>query len=181
MLKIEVYRKKSSYDFRANPNKPDGFDNNWKNNSQDVFVLKDDKAEMYKCKCQSVANYCFGDMATADTVTHGDTIAEGEFQVRCFADPRSFHGDVHEIIKTRDIDGQWIDHTAMQITDKGFQNGRWLIHTKYSKSRGEDTAQAWSAGCIILSSFDMEGLTSILKAFNVQAGDIINGEIIEED
>lgn len=178
MMHIKVLRRKSSYDFRVNPNK-DGFDNNWKNNSQDTLVLMDDGAELYRCECQSVANYCFGDMATADTVAHGDTIAPGEFQVRCFVDPRSFHGEVHAIIRTRDIDGQWIDHNAMQTTDGGFQNGRWLIHTRYSKKYGEDTVHAWSAGCIIISSFDMEGLNTILRACGVKDGDIIFGEILE--
>lgn len=179
MLRILVHRKKSSYNFKAYPERPDGFDNNWKNNMQDTLYLLDDDVELYSCKVQSVANYCFGDMATADTVAHGDTIAEGEFQVRCFADPRSFHGDVHEIIKTKDIDGQWIDHKAMQTTENGFQNGRWLIHSKYSKKYGQDTAQAWSAGCLITSTGDIDGIGTILRAYGVQSGDIIPGYIEE--
>lgn len=179
MLRVLVHRKKSSYDFKAYPERPDGFDNNWKNNMQDTFYLLDDDVEMYKCKVQSVANYCFGDMATADTVSYGDTIAEGDFEIRCFAAPRSFNGDVHEIIRTRDVDGQWIDHKAMQTTAGGFQNGRWLIHSKYSQKYGEDTAQAWSAGCLILSSSDIEGIGRILRACGVQSGDIIKGTIEE--
>lgn len=179
MLKIVIRRKKSSYDFKANPAAPDSFSNNWKNNSQDDLILMDAGQPIYQCKCQSVANYCFGDMATADTVSYGDTIAEGDFEIRCFAAPRSFNGDVHEIIRTRDVDGQWIDHKAMQTTAGGFQNGRWLIHSKYSQKYGEDTAQAWSAGCLILSSSDIDGIGTILRACGVQSGDIIKGTIEE--
>ena len=181
MLRFVLKRKKSSYDFRVNPKKPDSFENNWKNNRQDWLYIYDDNVEMYRARCQSVANYCFGDMATASTVAHGDTIAEGDFQVRCFADPRSFHGHVHEIIRTRDIDGEWIDHQAMQTSENGFQNGRWLIHTNYSKRYASDTTYAWSAGCFIISSFDMDAFGVILNAYDVKPGDIINGTIVEED
>lgn len=179
-MKLVIYRDKKSYDFRANPNGKDSFENNWKNNSIDWLVLMDDSGnELFRARCQSVANYCFGDMATADSVAHGDTVVAGEFKVKLFVEPRNFHGEIHAITETRDIDGQWIDRNAMQTTAGGFQNGRWLIHDRFSQKNGKDTNYAWSAGCIILSSFDLEGLNVVLHSFKCQPGDIIPGEIIE--
>lgn len=172
-------RKKSSYDFKAHPELPDGFDNNWKNNSQDDLILMDDGQPVYQCKCQSVANYCFGDMATADTVAHGDTVARGKFCVRLFVERRSFHGPIHAIVRTRDLDGQWIDHNAMQTTEKGFQNGRWLIHDRYSFKAGRDTNHAWSAGCFILSSLDLEQLAAAMRGLGLRPGDEIVGSVVE--
>ena len=61
MLNIKILRYKKSYDFKNNPSLPDGFENNWKNNSLDWLVLCDDKGELFRCHCQSVANYCFGE------------------------------------------------------------------------------------------------------------------------
>lgn len=123
MLVLKILRSKKSYDFKADPKKPDSFSNNWENNSLDDFVLTENSKEIFSCKCQSVANYCFGDMSGGDTVSHGDSVAEGEFTIKCFVPPRKFHGEIHAIIKTRDIDGQWIDHNAMQTANNGYQNG----------------------------------------------------------
>lgn len=179
-LKIEVWRDKRSYDFRADKSKPDGFDNNWKNNSIDhILLIKGDKV-LFTANCQSVANYCFGEMSPGDKVPHGDTVAEGEFTVRCFVEPRKFHGEIHAITKTTDLDGQTIDRNAMQTTAGGFQNGRWLIHDKWSEKLGKDTNYAWSAGCFILSSADLATLNAILKKEGVNPGDEIKGEVIEE-
>lgn len=179
MLNIVVERNRKSYDFKANPNRPSGFDNNWKNNMLDWFCLYDDKAEIVRFRCQSVANYCFGDYATADTVEYGDTIREGYFKVKCFVPPRAFHGEIHGIIETRDIDGQWINRESMQTTENGYQNGRFLIHDKYSFKTNADTNTAWSAGCFILASKDLACLNDILKAYGVTYGDIIKGEVVE--
>lgn len=179
MVKLIVIRKKSSYDFKANPKAPDSFANNWKNNSQDDFVLLDNGQPLFQCRCQSVANYCFGDMATADTVSHGDTVAPGEFTLKLFVEPRNFHGQIHAITRTRDVDGQWIGHDAMQTTKKGFQNGRWLVHDRFSFKTGKDTNQAWSAGCFILSSFDLEQFNIVLKAMGFKPGDEIPGLVVE--
>ena len=89
MLKLHIIRYVESYDFKAEPDKPDSFSNNWKNNSLDDFILLNDDTELFKCKCQSVANYCFGDMLPGDTVSYGDSIAAGDFTVRCFVPPRT--------------------------------------------------------------------------------------------
>ena len=59
-----------------------------------------------------------------------DTVRAGNFTVKCFVPPRTFHGEIHAITKTRDLDGQEIDRNAMQTTKDGYQNGRWLIHDK---------------------------------------------------
>ena len=130
MLKLIMIRHKESYRFKADENKPDSFSNNWKNNSLDDFILNADGAEVFKCKCQSVANYCFGDMKEGDTVSFGDSVAAGSFTVKCFVPPRTFHREIHAIRKTRDIDGQEIDRYALQTTKDGYQNGRGIIHDK---------------------------------------------------
>lgn len=179
MIKLLIMRKKSSYDYKANPSEPDSFSNNWKNNSQDDMILLEDGHPVYQCKCQSVANYCFGDMATADSVAHGDTVAPGEFTLRLFVPPRSFHGEIHAITQTKDLDGQWINREAMQTTAKGFQNGRWLVHDRWSSKLGADTNQAWSAGCFILASKDLEQLNTAIRSLGLKAGDEIPGQVIE--
>lgn len=179
MLNILIKRNIKSYDFKQNPQEKSSFENNWKNNSLDSFLLRDDKAIIFECKCQTVANYCFGTMATADTVEYGDTIAPGDFTIKTFVEPRNFHGDIHGIVETRDIDGQWINHNAMQITEDGYQNGRFLIHDKFSFKTGEDTRYSWSAGCFILSSGDLRTFNSFLFDYKVQPGELIPG-ILEE-
>lgn len=180
-MNIRIERARSSYDFRADPSKPDGFGNNWKNNSKDWLVLRDGGTELARFRCQSVANYCFGANATADTVAHGDTVAPGSFELRLFADPRRFHGEIHAITRTRDLDGQWIGRDAMQTTAGGYQNGRWLVHDRWSEAQGGDTNYAWSAGCFILSSGDLESLNTLLRACRCRPGDVIPGEVIELD
>lgn len=181
MLKLQIWRNRQSYNFKADPGKPDGFDNNWKNNSIDLLVLLDGSAILFQCHVQTVANYCFGDMTPGDNLSHGDTVAAGEFTLKCFVEPRAFHGEIHAITKTKDLDGQTIDRNAMQTTAGGFQNGRWLVHDRYSFKLGKDTNYAWSAGCFILSSNDLARLNAILKNEGVKTGDEISGEVIEEE
>lgn len=180
MLKIQVWRNRKSYDFKADKNKPDSFENNWKNNSQDLLVLTDNKRTLFQCNCQSVANYCFGKERPGDTISYGDTIAPGRFTVCCFVPPRAFHGEIHAVINTTDRDGQIIDRNAMQTSADGFQNGRWLIHDRYSAKLGKDTNCAWSAGCIILASADLVKLNTTLRAAGIKPGDEIPGEVVEE-
>ncbi len=180
VMKIKVIRSRNSFKFRDDESKPDSFENNWRNNSRDSFVLTgDDGEELFRCRCQSVANYCFGENATASTVAHGDTIAPGFFIMEAFVEPRNFHNEIHAITQTRDYDGEWIDRHAMQTTEGGFQNGRWLIHDRWSKKLGRDTNYAWSAGCIILKSFDLTEFNTILKSYGIRPGDKISGEVVE--
>jgi hypothetical protein len=179
-MNIVVYRTRKSFDYKVDPFAPSSFENNWKNNRQDWLVIKDDKAEIFRCRCQSVANYCFGKGATADTVSYGDTIYPGRFFLKCFVDPRDFFGEIHAITKTTDYDGQLIDRHAMQTTKDGYQNGRWLLHSMYSKKLGDDTTYAWSSGCIITSSADLKAFNTVLHAYKIQPGETIEGEIIED-
>ena len=88
--------------------------------------------------------------------------------------------EIHAITKTRDLDGQEIDRNAMQTTKDGFQNGRWLIHDRYSQKLGRDTNYAWSAGCFILSSKDLEAFNRVLKSHGIKAGDAVDGVLREE-
>lgn len=179
-MELLIMRRKESFNFKADTHKPDSFENNWKNNSQDNLLLCDDKQDvLFSCNCQSVANYCFGENDTADTVRYGDTIAPGYFTLKCFVEPRKFHGEIHGIINTIDLDGQVINHESMQTTANGFQNGRWLLHDKFSFKIGKDTNYAWSAGCIILTSRDLQEFNETLKLLGVKPGDEIKGTIVE--
>lgn len=180
MIRFLVIRYRKSYAYKVNPEAPGSFENNWKNNSLDWFCILDGGKELARFHCQTVANYNFGAYATADTVEHGDTIAPGEFYVKLFVPPRNFHGEIHGIIRCRDLDGQWIACNSMQTTKGGFQNGRFLIHDRYSKKLDKDSNQAWSAGCFILSSDDLAALNSILKSYKLKPGDIVGGYLKEE-
>lgn len=181
MIDIFVYRKKKSFDFKANPNLLDSFENNWKNNRLDNLYIYDGQNVVFACKAQTVANYCFGDNATADTVSFGDTVAPGKFKLKCFVPPRNFHGEIHAITETTDYDGQRINREAMQTTKGGFQNGRWLIHDMFSKKLGKDTNCAWSAGCFIMTSADLEKFNDTLRKYGVKPGDILDGTVDEAD
>lgn len=178
-LSIAVRRKKTSYSFRLDPAAPDSFANNIKHNMEDSLCLLDGKAELFRCPCQSVANYCFGDAGKSMEKDAGDTIAPGGFKVKCFVEPRSYHGEIHGIIETVDIDGQRIDRESMQEYGDGRKAGRWLIHSTWSDRLGHDNPVAYSAGCIMLSSANLESLNRILRAYEVKPGDIIPGQIEE--
>ena len=179
MLSFRVERKRESYDFRANPNRPDSFENNWKNNRIDSLIFLDGETEIVRLRCQTVANYCFGPNAGPKHKPHISTIAPGEFTIRAFVPPRKFHGEIHAITRTRDKGGRWINHEAMMILENGHQLGRWLIHDKYCFSLKRDTNNAWSAGCFILSSTDLITLNRHLREKGVKAGDLIPGVLIE--
>ena len=179
MLSFRVERKRESYNYCANPNRPHGFENNWKNNSMDSLILFDDLEMVIALNCQTVANYCFGVNAGPKDNPHISTIAPGDFTITAFVEPRSFHGEIHAITRTKDIGGMWIDHNAMQIYSGGYQLGRWLIHDKYSYELKRDTNYAWSAGCFILSSADLRNLNGCLKQKGVKPGDLITGTLLE--
>ena len=180
MINIRVERRQESYDFRVKLNEPDSFENNWKNNSLDRIVIRDDHISINHFRCQTVANYCFGSQATASTVAHGDTVAPGNFTLKAFVHPRSFHGEIHAITQTRDIDGEWIDREGMQTTRGGFQNGRWLVHDRFSFRSNADTNYAWSSGCFIMSSPDLREFNRILRIYDIKPGDLIPGLLVED-
>lgn len=168
IISILIERRKKSFFYKVDSTK-NSFANNWKNNSLDVISILKGGRKIRSYQCQTVANH-------PDYDTH-DTIADGKFQVRCFVDPRLFHGHIHAIINTFDVDGEWVDHNAMQNTAGGFQNGRWLIHDRYSFKTGNDTNFAWSGGCFILSSRDLEDFNDTLVCLGVQKGQILDGTI----
>ena len=180
-LSIVVERRKKSYDFKLNPKEADSFSNNIKNNMIDTFRLFDGKAELFYCPVQSVANYCWGENAKSMAQTAGDTIAEGYFKIKCFVEPRNYDGEIHGIIETQDIDGQKIDTESMQDYGGNEKAGRWLIHSTYNKSKQREAQYAYSAGCLILSRSNLQAFNDILHAYGVAKGDIISGEIVEED
>lgn len=180
MLKIIVQRSKSSYHYKYKPAQESGFDNNCKNNARDWLVLMYNDKELFRCRCQSVHNYDWGRNKSNGKLAYGDTIAPGKFQVRLFADPRKYHGEVHEIINAVDMDGHKINSMAMQIV-RGEYYGRWLIHDRYSNVSGHDMAYAWSAGCIILRSTDLVFFNNALISAGCAKGDIIAGEIFESE
>jgi hypothetical protein len=67
----------------------------------------------------------------------------------------------------------------MQITAGGFQNGRWLIHDRFSSRLGTDSNYAWSAGCFILAANDLSALNQALRSIGVVPGDLIPGVLVE--
>lgn len=168
-LFIRVIRDVRSFDFKADLKK-NSFENNWKNNSLDVLELMNDGEVLFSCRVQTVANH-------PENNGENDTIADGTFQIRCFVEPRLFRPRIHAIINTTDMDGERIDHEAMQYKSNGFQNGRWLIHSRYSARTDRDTNYAWSLGCFIPSTVDLDRLNAHLDVLGVSRGDIINGEI----
>lgn len=178
MLKIIVQRSKSSYHYKYKPSQESGFDNNCKNNSRDWLVLMYNDKELFRCRCQSVQNYDWGTNASRGKLPYGDTIAPGSFQLRLWANPRKYRGEVHEIINTKTLNGWKIDSNAMQKVN-GIESGRWLIHSKYSITAKSETTFAWSAGCIVVRSGDLELLGTALRSLNLTAGTIIPGEITE--
>lgn len=178
MVKIVIQRTKRSYDYKFSPEKKSDYGNNAKNNSLDWLVLYCNGEEITRLHCQSVQNLDWGKNASAGKLAYGDTIAPGSFLLRLWAQPRKFKGSVHEIIRCKTLNGLAINDNAMQIVN-GHENGRWLIHNKYNSTTHKDTNFAWSAGCIIVKTGDMELLDSALKALNLTPGMIISGEIIE--
>lgn len=180
MLKIEITRLKTSYSYKVNDSSASSYANNIAHNSQDIFTVKNDGKEIFVCRCQSVQNLDWGENKSNGPLPYGDTIAPGTFSLRCFAEPRNFHGSVHEIFNAHDMDGHKIDDKAMQLVD-GKWSGRWLIHDKWSHKTGAETANAWSAGCIIMSCKDLQTLNLVLLKNGIKKGFVIKGEIKEAE
>lgn len=167
---IRVFRKRISYKYKRFPNKPDAWDNNDINNMLDDFILYMDEAMLFKAKCQTVANIPGGRFV--------DTVAPGPFQLKLFVEPRQFYGRIHGIINTFDLEGERIDASSIQPTD----NTRWLVHDTQSKKPKPPmqlTRVAWSAGCFVLHPSDLNGFNDIVDAYKYNAGDLIDGELIE--
>lgn len=168
-LILRIVRNKISHDYKFDKQKND-FSNNIKNNTKDFFILLKNGSIIFKCLCQSVANH--------PDYSYTDSIKQCLFNVKCFVDPRNFHGEIHGIINAIDLDNQPIDNFSMQL-DNGFQKGRWLIHDRYSFEKKRDLNNAYSGGCFILSSKDLEEFNKILKTEGIDRDDLIMGELWE--
>jgi len=185
-LFIRIIRKKLSYQYKNDMNTKDDWYVNDKNNMLDDFHFYVDEAVIFSAKVQTVANIPNG--------RHTDTIIPGPFQIKCFigegehADPRNFYGRIHGIINTYDMDGQKISEGSTEpIPGK---NGapedftRWLVHDLQKHKPNPpniDTRVAWSAGCFIMSTYNLKALGDILDAYKIIPGDIIGGELMEEE
>jgi len=179
-LFIKIIRKKLSYQYKKNMNAPDSWENNGVNTSLDDFHFYVDEAILFSTKLQTVANIPNGRFL--------DTIAPGPFQLKCFVENRSFHGRIHGIINTFDMDGQRINENSIETVIG--KNGapisltRWIMHDDQKllpNPPNEITRVAWSAGCYVHHITNLEAFNNILDAYKIMPGDIINGELIEED
>lgn len=170
-LSIIVIRKKKSYQYKRRQEDPDSWGNNDANNMLDEFTLWADEALLLSAKCQTVANIPGGRWQ--------DTIAPGPFQIRAFVEPRLFHGRIHGICHAYDLENEYVDSESVQENDKS----RWLIHDTQKKKPnppGEETRVAWSAGCFVLKPSDLEAFNTLLDAYKIQPGDLIDGELRDE-
>lgn len=167
---IKVTRKKESHDFKFDKKKND-FKNNIKNNSLDILEIYLDNLCLFVVdKVQTVCNHPHFD--------YFDTISPGKFKLKCFVDPRNFHGQIHGIIDAYDLDKEKIDLYSMQIDD-GYQKGRWLVHDRWSFKKNRDLYNAYSGGCFMMDSRRLKRFNSKLKTLEFTKGDVING-ILEE-
>jgi hypothetical protein len=177
---IKIIRKKASYNYKKYMDKPDAWDNNGFNASLDDFHFYIDESLLFSAKIQTVANIPEGRFL--------DTIAPGLFQIKCFVENRSFYGRIHGIINTFDLDGQRIDENSIE-TVKGANGApmsftRWLMHDDQKlrpNPPNQITRVAWSAGCFVHSKANLEAFNTILDSYKVLPGDIINGELVEEE
>lgn len=161
-LSIIVKRKKSSYDLS--------------HNMQDDFMLYADNGLLLSVKCQTVAN-----MARARA---GDTVAAGPFRLRAFVERRNFYGRIHGICFAKDIEGQDIDGSSVEpeAGNGPVDYARWLVHdTQKPKPAPPMTIlpRALSAGCFVMRPDDLETLGTLLDAYKVNPGELIDGELIE--
>jgi hypothetical protein len=171
MFSLKVIRKKQSYFFKHNQKKND-FKNNIKNNTLDRIELYFNNKLIFQAKAQTVSNHPHYDFY--------DTIKKGTFKIKCFVNPRKFHGQIHGIIDAMDIENQPIDHWSMQV-ENGYQKGRWLIHDRWSFAKNRDLYNAYSGGCFIMSSKDLEKFNKHLTENGISKGDVIKGTLMEEE
>ena len=148
MLKLIMIRHKESYRFKADENKPDSFSNNWKNNSLDDFILNADGAEVFKCKCQSVANYCFGEQRPGDTAAHGDSVRLAVLRLNALSRPdfstgKSTQSQKRETLTVKKLTGTQCRQQKTAIkTDAGLSTIN--IHFQKAATQTTHGAQAVS-------------------------------------
>lgn len=167
---MKVFRSKESYNYKYDEKKND-YRNNIKNNCLDrIVIFRASVIILTVNKVQTVSNHPYYD--------HKDTLKAGPFKIKCFVDPRSFHGQIHGIIDGMDIENQKIDEYSMQIED-GYQKGRWLFHDKWSFNKNRDLYNAYSGGCFITDSLRLNRFNNFLNDLGFKPGDEIKG-ILEE-
>jgi hypothetical protein len=167
-FKFHVMRFKESYDYKYDSSL-NGYKNNIKNNSLDSMSLYYNGMQVwYTDNVQTVSNH--------PLMKYSDTVAPGIFRIKCFLDPKSFHGDVHGIINAQDLNGQPIDKNSMQW-DNGYYIGRFLIHSRYSKKKKRDLYNGYSGGCFIPSTPAIEELNNIMRELGIKELDEIKCEL----
>jgi len=145
-------------------------------NMPDKLELFCDEALLFSAHVQTVVN-----MRSA---RFADTVAPGQLMIKAFVDPRLFHGRIHGICRTFDLEGQKInDNSVEPIAGKGpADTSRWLVHDTQACKPAEPMtllAKAWSAGCFVVCPSDLEAIGNILDAYKVMPGDMIPGELVE--
>ena len=170
MLNFVINRKKDSYDYKYNKERPGSWENSCKNNMIDTLMLYDDDKKLLECQCQSVSN--------SPTGRFEDTVAVGKFSLKLFIDRRAYYCDVHGIVDAYDMEGQYIDFESVENNDKS----RWLMHDTQKQKpalKGTLCAHAWSAGCFIVFPVHLAMINQIIKDYKYQPGDIISGILNE--
>ncbi len=180
--KFVVQRDKRSYQFKADLNAPDLWDDdhNAKNNMIDRAFLFDPQGKtIWSALMQTVANM--------PGVRHTDTIVPGRFSVIWDVEPRAFKGHIHGIFGAVDQDGQFIDSDSVErvATKDGAPTdwARWIFGHSTRKNApaadGDLTRYAWSAGCFITSPESQDALWAAGVAAGFVKNDQIDIELIE--
>lgn len=166
-LFIDIKRFKGSHYFKFDKNKND-FENNINNNMLDIFRLFYKNISVFQCSCQTIANHPKYDYL--------DSLAEGNFQVKCFVPPNDYHGEIHAIINTKNLAGKIINKNSYQAGN-GELKGCWLICDNVWK--GRRLVYAYSKSSIIMYPENLEMFNSKLKKYGINGNYIIRGKIEE--
>lgn len=173
-----VIRRKSSYDYKKVPTLNGDWDNQKKNNSQDVILLYDGAAILWASPCQSVSNLESLDAGVKFT----DTIAPGPFGVKLFVEQRDFWPEIHGIINAKTLGGETIDENSITPTAGGLRTlmHDWQKH-RSAAPQGTDTSVAWSAACLVEPDKKLIELNTILRDKGCKKDDVIPGLLIEAE
>jgi hypothetical protein len=160
--RIEIIRAPDSFTFNRATLKPVYLD---------AIRLMYGDTMLFECRCQSVAIH--------PSCSQHESIAPGDFQVRVFAERRTYEHPVHEIINAFDIEGERIDNRAMQIDAERGVQGRWLIHDDYNPATRGPYKAPWSAGCIMVPCSVYGEFNALLTGLGHKSGDIIPASLRE--
>lgn len=168
---IKIIRKQGSFEYKYKE-QINNYQNNIKNNSLDTILIMNEGTELFSANCQTVSNH--------PDFKHRDTIQKGTFKIKCFVESRKFHGEIHGIIDAYDIENQKINNYSMQL-ENGQLKGRWLVHDKWYDKIQKDSKYAYSGGCFVLSSEDLEQFNKVLRKNKIVDNQVINGILVEEE